>query len=135
MTTPLERRARKAIICGGRTTRLDQIDFAWLDGLVSLFGISEVVSGGCSGVDQDAEAWAREMGIPVTRFNAAWGKHGNAAGPIRNQEMADYCAPGDCCVVFPGGKGTQSMKEIAQKRGLTILELHHYNEEPDETKA
>ena len=54
------------------------------------FDITEVVSGTATGVDQMGEAWALAHDIKVKRFPADWTKHGNAAGPIRNADMAEY---------------------------------------------
>ncbi|WP_273837245.1 SLOG family protein [Halococcus sp. PRR34] len=54
------------------------------------FAVAEVVSGTARGVDQLGEDWAGERGIPVERFPADWNTHGKAAGPIRNEKMAEY---------------------------------------------
>lgn len=54
------------------------------------FFITQVVSGGCRGVDKIAEAWAEKKGVHIKVFEAEWGKRGRAAGPIRNMEMAKY---------------------------------------------
>jgi hypothetical protein len=54
------------------------------------FPVAEVVSGTARGVDQLGEAWARERDMPVKRFPADWDTHGRAAGPIRNEAMAEY---------------------------------------------
>lgn len=54
------------------------------------FPVAEIVSGTARGVDQLGEKWAAEHGIPVEHFPANWDIHGRAAGPIRNEEMAEY---------------------------------------------
>jgi hypothetical protein len=54
------------------------------------FPVAEVVSGTARGVDQLGEDWARERDVPVERFPADWNTHGRAAGPIRNEAMAEY---------------------------------------------
>lgn len=79
--------------------------------------ITEVVSGGCRGIDQLGEAWARERGIPVKVFPADWDRHGRAAGPIRNQQMAEYA---DALVAFWDGRsrGTEHMMACAKARKL-----------------
>ncbi len=111
----------KLIICGGRNNRLSLVDFNRLTHWKAIYHITELVSGGCRGIDQDGESWAKHVGIPVKLFPADWSL-GNGAGPIRNQAMADYCAPGDFCAVFPGGRGTADMRRRAETRGLIILE-------------
>lgn len=75
--------------------------------------MTEVVSGGAEGIDESAEAWARAYKIPCKRFPADWKKHGRAAGPIRNREMAAYA---DALIAVWDGesKGAANM----------ILEMH-----------
>ena len=96
----------KLIICGGRNYRLTEHDYNNLDLIHDQFKVVEVVSGGCAGADIYGEAWAREKGIPIRQFIPEWAKAGRKAGPLRNQEMAEYA---DACIAFPGGKGTQDM--------------------------
>jgi hypothetical protein len=106
----------KLIVAGGRDYPLEDDDF---DKLSSIDGITELVSGGAKGVDQDAETWATSKNIPIKQFKADWKSYGRAAGPVRNREMAKYA---DAVVLFPGGKGTASMHKIAVKENLTIFD-------------
>jgi hypothetical protein len=58
----------KIIIAGSRSmTDPSIVDDAIRD---SRFQITEVVSGGATGVDTLAEIWAEQKGIPVKRFPA-----------------------------------------------------------------
>lgn len=85
--------------------------------------IDEVLSGAARGVDQLGERWAEQHRIPIRRFLAAWTKHGKAAGPLRNQQMADACEPGvDGLVAIPSGesRGTRDMIRRAQQRCLRV---------------
>ncbi len=102
------------VVAGGRDYRITEADEAWLDTLP----IREVVSGGASGADAGGEAWAKKRGIPIKRFPADWNTHGRAAGPIRNRQMAEYA---EGAVLFPGGRGTDSMRREAERRGLQIF--------------
>jgi hypothetical protein len=104
------------IIAGGRDYNLTLSDEAWLDTLP----IREVVSGGASGADAGGEAWAKKRGIPIKRFPADWKTHGRAAGPIRNRQMAEYA---DAVVLFPGGRGTDSMRREAERQELRIFRI------------
>lgn len=104
------------IIAGGRDYQLTEGDLAKLDGLP----IREVVSGGSTGVDRAGEEWAESRGIPVKRFPADWKQHGRGAGPRRNQEMAEYA---DAVVLFPGGRGTASMRSKAERAGIRIYDF------------
>lgn len=54
------------------------------------FNITEIISGAASGVDTQAILWARQFGYPVKLFPADWITLGKSAGPIRNQQMAEY---------------------------------------------
>ncbi len=101
------------VIAGGRDYKFTQKDILWLDTLP----IREVVSGGASGADAAGEDWARSRGIPVRRFPADWQTHGRAAGPIRNRQMAEYA---DAVVLFPGGRGTESMRREAERLGKRV---------------
>src|SRR6476661_8492494 len=99
----------KLIIAGGRDYDVTQQDIQALD---TIPDVTEVVSGGAGGADACGEDWAAMRGIPCKSFRADWLKHGKAAGPIRNRKMAEYA---DAVVLFPGGKGTDSMFREATK--------------------
>lgn len=105
----------KTIIAGGRNYQLTSEDFNLLETL----DITEVVSGRCTGADMGGEEYAKSRGIPIKPFPADWNKHGRAAGPIRNAQMASYA---DQVVLFPGGKGTNSMRKEAEVAGIKIVD-------------
>ena len=81
-----------------------------------------VITGGCRGVDKIAQEYARRMFADVETFSADWDKHGKAAGPIRNREIAQNA---DILVAIWDGKsrGTKSMIEEAFRAGI---ETHVY---------
>jgi hypothetical protein len=106
----------KLIIAGGRNYRLTKDDFDFLNKLIPR--VKEVVSGGFRGVDLCGESWASQNGIPIKRFYPEWGKHGRAAGPIRNRKMAEYA---DAGVLFPGGNGTNSMRNELKRLNKPIF--------------
>ncbi len=83
----------------------------------------EFVSGTARGADTLGEKFADETGYPVKRFHAKWNKYGKAAGPIRNEQMAEYASEKNGVLfVFWDGKsrGTKSMIKIAEMYGLEI---------------
>lgn len=111
----------KLIIAGGRDYRLTKDDLAKLD---AIEGVTEVVSGGCRGVDSDRELWARSKGLAIRRFPADWKAHGRQAGPRRNSEMAQYA---DAVALFTGGKGTASMECEARR---WLVEIYDFRTQP-----
>lgn len=107
----------KVIIAGSRTiTNYSELYAAIAE---SLFEIDEVVCGGAAGVDSIGRDWAMESGIPVRTFQAKWVEHGKVAGPIRNQQMAEYA---DALILIWDGKskGSSDMLQRAARRGLKI---------------
>lgn len=79
----------------------------------------EIVSGTCRGADKLGERFAKEFGLSVREFPADWDKHGRAAGPIRNRQMAEYA---DAVIVFlpPNSRGSKSMMTIAGDLGKPL---------------
>lgn len=110
----------KLIISGGRDYELRVKHILALNRLHGEHRITEVISGGATGVDADGENWAQDENIPVKFFHPDWKTHGRAAGPIRNAEMAAYA---DAVALFPGGRGTSSMRREAQKAGIRIFDF------------
>ena len=107
----------KTIIAGSRTI----VDYAAICAAVDAarFPITEVVCGDALGVDQLGARWATEHGIPIRHFPANWGAHGNAAGPIRNQQMAVY-ADALIAVWQNRSKGTADIIHQASRRNLAV---------------
>lgn len=108
----------KVIVAGGRDITAKN---AVLEAIKeSGFTITELISGGASGVDAVGEWWAAEAGVPIKRFLADWSKHGKSAGPKRNAQMAAYA---DALVLVWDGKsrGSASMLAEAKKKGLKVF--------------
>lgn len=84
--------------------------------------ITEVVCGMARGVDTLGYNWAKENGIPIKEFPAAWDTFGNRAGPIRNAEMANYA---DEALVIWDRKspGSKNMIMNMKKRNKTYYEV------------
>jgi YspA, cpYpsA-related SLOG family len=87
-----------------------------------------VVHGACNtGVDYFADKWAKDFltsfGVQCERHPADWDKYGKAAGPIRNQQMADLGA--DLCLAFRymGSKGVQDCVNRAYLAGIPVRML------------
>lgn len=81
--------------------------------------VSVVISGCASGVDQLGEEWARARGIAIERFPADWKRLKQAAGPIRNTQMAE--AAEALVAVWDGASpGTKDMVKKARAKGLKV---------------
>ena len=129
MDNPKVARGTRIIVCGGRYYANKDRVFAVLDELSVRYSVFfstenwlpmdiEIVTGGCpTGADDLAAAWAMVNHSGYREFKADWKRYGNAAGPIRNQQMADYGA--DLCVHFPGGS---DMVQRAKAAGITTID-------------
>jgi hypothetical protein len=102
----------KLIIAGSR-------EYKMIENLVKEKDITEIVSGGATGVDTCAIKFGLNSSAinKITVIKADWAKYGKKAGPIRNAQMAEYA---DALYAFPGGNGTKSMINEAKKAGLII---------------
>lgn len=92
-------------------------------------GRYEIVSGGADGVDQHAKRWAERYECEYTPFdpsrpektmtNYSWERDGKKAGPLRNEEMAEYAD--ELVAVWDGvSPGTRDMIERALDNSLNV---------------
>lgn len=91
----------------------------------------ELASGKAAGADKFGEAWAVSRKVAVRDFPAKWQTLGRRAGPIRNQEMADWA--GSASASASGGlliaiwdyisPGTNDMINKAKLAGLDVVVL------------
>lgn len=119
----------KLIIAGGRDLN---VSTQFIDHAMDFFGImengdptmppEEIVSGGADGIDFCGEQFAIESGTNFVRFPADWKKYGNAAGPIRNHEMAKYA---DALLLIWNGssKGSANMRQTMLQLKKPIYEI------------
>ena len=113
----------KVIIAGGRKFKPDTESGGWLFNILNELNPDEIISGCAEGADKFGEDVASVIHICVKRFPANWREYGKAAGPIRNQQMADYA---DACILFPGDKGTSDMRKRAIEKGMPVYEYLGY---------
>ena len=107
----------RVIIAGGRD--IEEYQYV-LDAVTnSDFEISTIISGGARGVDTLGERYAKESKIPLEIYEADWKKYGRAAGPIRNEQMAEVA---DALIAIWDGKstGTMNMIDQAPTKGLHV---------------
>ena len=83
------------------------------------YTITEVISGCARGPDTLGEQWAKEYGVPVSRFPPDW-KLGRGAGFIRNRKMAEEA---DQAIILWDGKshGTANMMDNMHKLGKPVF--------------
>lgn len=115
----------KVIIAGSRSLKIEHNKIWLVSDAVHKSGwlnlITQIVSGGCRGIDLAGEQFAEDYKIPVKRFIPEWANEGKAAGPIRNGLMADYA---DALILIWDGssRGSADMKKKAELKGLKIYE-------------
>lgn len=114
------------IIAGSRMAREQHVLYAlqkcpWTD------QITKVISGTARGSDRFGEMWAKRNGVEVLRMPAEWDMYGLAAGPRRNNEMAQNAD--SLIAVWDGvSAGTRNMISCAKKYGLKIM-IYYYLEQ------
>lgn len=121
----------RVLVCGGRDySKVDtwnwlernlKDEIAFATGLYS-FHLETIITGGARGADEGAANWGHGEHLKVSVYEANWKKHGNAAGPIRNQRMLDHGKP-DIVVAFPGGRGTADMVKRAEDAGVRVIRV------------
>ncbi|RXP46194.1 DUF2493 domain-containing protein [Lutibacter sp. HS1-25] len=114
----------KIIIAGSRTFT----DYKKLFEVCDLFlqdqTVIEIVSGAYNkGADKLGEKYAAKKGFQLTKFPADWKRYKRAAGPKRNQQMANYA---DALIAFWDGKsrGTKNMLNLAKQAQLKIKVIY-----------
>jgi hypothetical protein len=110
----------RILVCGGRDYFEKEKVFDELNDIYdSVNHIECLIHGGAPGADSLAGEWARSIPVQEHIFKPDWGKHGMAAGPIRNSAM--LAMNPDMVVAFPGGSGTADMvKKAIAARVRTI---------------
>lgn len=113
----------KLIVAGSRY--LKRTKFSFVKECVNLFGIegiTEIVSGGASGVDEAGAIFGTDSELKVTYVWPDWTQHGKAAGPIRNKQMAEYAD--ELLLIWDGkSKGSTSMKNEMSKLNKPVYEI------------
>ena len=67
---------------------------------------------------------AQERGLSCEQYPANWKTHGKAAGPIRNEQMANVA---NALIAFWDGqsRGTANMISLAKSKGLKIAVVRY----------
>jgi len=120
------------IIAGGRDYKPIQPHVDILNKVVSSLKIDKIITGECDVLDKDGnhqgadyygKLYANHYNIKYQGFPADWKTFGLPAGPMRNIKMA--LQPDVIAVfLFPGGKGTSSMRECAIKCKLAVFDIN-----------
>lgn len=117
----------KILVCGGREYGDKEALYSFLDSLLreqqDLHDpITHLIHGDARGADSLAQGWAVRNGVQPVRCPALWeGPNGYnpRAGLIRNQAMLDLNP--DVVIAFPGGRGTEHMKNLARTKGVKLI--------------
>ena len=110
------------LVCGGRDYKDWDKVMNTLADIRRTRGIHVLMHGGAPGADSLADRWGRMANVEIEVYKADWGKHGRAAGPMRNTRMLKTGKP-DLVVAFPGGRGTADMVSKARAAGVEIMEI------------
>lgn len=107
----------KTIIAGSRN--LDRAEYVQEAVQECGWQVIHIVSGCARGIDQQGEEYARLNNIPFSQYPPYWNLHGNSAGVIRNQRMAENAEA--LIAIWDGeSRGTKHMIDTARKRGLQV---------------
>lgn len=117
----------RVIVCGSRRWHDRHAIETWLAHLADLtdnLATVTIVTGFAAGADRIAHQEALKAGLLVEPHPADWQTHGKAAGPVRNERMAELGA--DLCVAFWDGRsaGTHDMMLRAEKHGIPVEIVH-----------
>jgi hypothetical protein len=119
------------LVCGGREFR-DRRHMEEYIGMAIRHSVRRgqelvVVHGGARGADRLAGTVATENAVKTVVFEADWDRLGKSAGFKRNVEMAGYLSEMARAgarvqvVAFPGGNGTDHMRETARSMGIPVF--------------
>ena len=113
----------KIIIAGGRDINDYEIVKTTIEDSPFNKQITEVISGGCRGIDMLGQKWAEDNNIPFRIFFPDWDIHGKSAGPIRNENMIKKGNADGLIIIWDGKSiGSKNMKKLAQKYNIKIYE-------------
>ena len=124
--TPTERRSDVNVVAvtGGRNYRDWGHVLRVLTQLHASKPIDMLVTGGATGADGLAEAWATQERVQFARLpvtDRQWEKGGHV-GPRRNYLMLVVCQPNKL-VAFPGNRGTNGcVREAQDIGGISIVD-------------
>jgi hypothetical protein len=111
----------KVLVCGDRNW--DNWPSIWQT-LRGLGPFTVIVEGEARGADKMCKYVAEKLGYEVLPYPAEWDTYGNAAGPIRNQQMLDENPDIGLVLAFhddlASSKGTKDMVKRARKAGIPV---------------
>lgn len=114
----------KVVIFGGRDFSNYETAIKVIEKIIDLPNC-ELIDGRATGADYLNVILSKKYMIKKHDFPADWKKHGKAAGPIRNKQMASFC---DLGIGFWDGEsaGTMNMYKELRRQGKGIY-LFDYN--------
>lgn len=128
----------KVVVSGGRKFRNKTFIRKSLLMIHQEVNFSELIHGDAYGVDKICGAWAKDNNITVRPCPADWDDvdsegavvryrrdgtpYNLLAGPIRNESMIIEYMP-DLAIIFPGGTGTQDMRERCMEASIEIADM------------
>lgn len=117
----------RILVGGGRNYSDHNTLYGILDYFRLALRFTALIEGGARGADHLARQWADNRGVQVFTVWANWTGDGKAAGPLRNELALDMFNP-DAVILFPGGKGTDDMRQRATRRGTRVIEAETFDD-------
>lgn len=126
----------RVLITGSREWIHADTLYKAMDVVLNALGPDEplvLVHGGARGADFFAGYWARQWknagkDVTVEVHPARWSEHGNAAGPIRNQQMVDAGADLVLAFIRDNSPGASHLVRQARKAGIPVREYRENTE-------
>ena len=92
-----------------------------------------LISGGASGIDACAAAYARKRGLPILIFPPDYDRYGRGAPLVRNQAIIEAA---DLVVALWDGRSRGTQQAVRYARGLGVpVQLHTFPPIPVEPRA
>lgn len=121
----------RVLVFGSRDWPADNMIGKDMVALKGVIGDYVLVHGAARGADTFADDYAVYMNLEVDRYPAAWGTHGKAAGPIRNNDMIASGIDFAMGYILNGSRGSVDMWGRLKGAGIPLRRTNLYIEKSE----